>query len=103
VNEKSTLVFVIEISGKSVLAFNAESQVDDERKAERPMLCSDLMVFETADGPIWNGADEIVVREAHIPTEPFSQQQELRQAEPCLGLAFGLKGVPPPRPCRGRR
>jgi len=68
VNDKSTLIFVIEINGKSVLAFNADSQVDAERKAESPMLRSDLMVFETADGPIWNGADEIVVREA-LPAE----------------------------------
>jgi hypothetical protein len=68
VNDKSTLVFVIEINGKSVLAFNADSQVDAERKAQSPMLCSDLMVFETADGPIWNGADAIVVREA-LPVE----------------------------------
>ena len=60
-NDKSTLIFVIEINGKSVLAFNADSQVDAERKAESPMLCSDLMVFETADGPIWNGEDAIVV------------------------------------------
>jgi hypothetical protein len=63
-----TLIFVIEINGKSVLAFNADSQVDAERKAQSPMLCSDLMVFETADGPIWNGADAIVVREA-LPVE----------------------------------
>jgi hypothetical protein len=26
-------------------------------------------VYETADGPIWNGQDEIVVREA-LPDEP---------------------------------
>jgi hypothetical protein len=68
VNDKSPLVFVIAINGKSVLAFNADSQTDAERKAQSPMLCSDLMVFETADGPIWNGEDVIVVREA-LPVE----------------------------------
>jgi hypothetical protein len=68
VNDKSTLIFVIEINGKSVLAFNADSQIDAELKAQNPMLCSDLMVFETADGPLWNGEDEIVVREA-LPAE----------------------------------
>jgi hypothetical protein len=35
VNPKSTLIFVIEINGKSVLAFNADNQVDAERKAQR--------------------------------------------------------------------
>jgi hypothetical protein len=68
VNDKSPLIFVIEINGKSVLAFNAESQIDAEREAQNPMLGSDLMVFETADGPIWNGEDAIVVREA-LPVE----------------------------------
>ena len=63
-DNKSTLIFVIEINGKSVLAFNADSQIDAERKAQNPVLCSDLMVFETADGPLWNGEDEIIVREA---------------------------------------
>jgi hypothetical protein len=33
VNDKSTLIFVIEINGKSVLVFNADSQIDAERKA----------------------------------------------------------------------
>jgi hypothetical protein len=33
-----------------------------------PEIRSDLMVYETADGPIWNGQDEIVVREA-LPDE----------------------------------
>jgi hypothetical protein len=67
-NDKVTLIVVIEINGKSVLAFNADNQVDAERKAQSPMLCSDLMVFETADGPIWNGVDDIVVRES-LPAE----------------------------------
>jgi hypothetical protein len=67
-DNESTLIFVIEINGKSVLAFNADSQIDAERKAQSPMLCSDLMVFETVDGPLWNGEDEIVVREA-LPAE----------------------------------
>ena len=83
-NEKSTLVFVIEINGKSVLAFNADSQVDAERKAESPMLCSDLMVFETADGPIWNGADEIVVREA-LPAERENWLFVRAHTEPAAG------------------
>jgi hypothetical protein len=36
-NDKSTLIYVIEINGRGVLAFNADSQVDAERKAQSPM------------------------------------------------------------------
>jgi hypothetical protein len=36
-----------------------------------PEIRSDLMVYETADSPIWNGHDEIVVREA-LPDERAS-------------------------------
>src|ERR1700722_14537187 len=68
VNDKSTLIFVIEINGKSVLAFNADRRIDAERKAQSPMLRSDLMVFKTADGPIWSSEDTIEVREA-LPVE----------------------------------
>jgi hypothetical protein len=71
-------------AGKSVLAFNADSQVDAERKAESPMLCSGLMVFETADGPIWNGADEIVVREA-LPAERENWLFVRAHTEPAAG------------------
>jgi hypothetical protein len=62
------IVFVIEINGKGILAFNADSQLKAEQHAMSPQIRSDLMVYETADGPIWNGRDEIVVREA-LPDE----------------------------------
>jgi hypothetical protein len=84
VNDKSTLIFVIEINGKSVLAFNADSQIDAELKAQNPMLCSDLMVFETADGPLWNGEDEIIVREA-LPAERESWLFVRAHTEPAEG------------------
>jgi hypothetical protein len=58
------IIFVIEINGKSILAFDADSQLEAEHEAMSPQIGSDLMVYETADGPIWNGQDEIVVREA---------------------------------------
>jgi hypothetical protein len=62
------IVFVIEINGRSILAFNADSQIEAEQHAMSPQIRSDLMVYETVDGPIWNGQDEIVVREA-LPDE----------------------------------
>jgi hypothetical protein len=62
------IVFVIEINGRGILAFSASSQLDAEQQAMSPEIRSDLMVYETADGPIWNGQDEMVVREA-LPDE----------------------------------
>jgi hypothetical protein len=62
------IVFVIEINGRSILAFNADSQLEAEHHAMSPQIRSDLMVYETADGPLWNGQDEIIVREA-LPDE----------------------------------
>jgi hypothetical protein len=69
---------------KSVLAFNAESQIDAELKAQNPMLCSDLMIFETADGPIWNGEDVIVVRQAQ-PVESENWLFVRAHTEPAAG------------------
>ena len=57
-------VFVVEINGIGVVAFNADSLFRAERIAAEPRLRSDLMVHETAAGPIWNGADEVIVRQA---------------------------------------
>jgi hypothetical protein len=62
------IVFVIEINGRAILAFDADSQLEAEQRAMSPEIRSDLMVYETADGPIWNGQDEIVVRQA-LPNE----------------------------------
>jgi hypothetical protein len=62
------IVFVIEINGRSILAFDADSQLEAEHHAMSPEIRSDLMVYETSDGPIWNGQDTIAVREA-LPDE----------------------------------
>jgi hypothetical protein len=62
------IIFVIEINGRAILAFDADSQLEAEQRAMSPDIRSDLMVYETADGPIWNGQDEIVVRQA-LPNE----------------------------------
>jgi hypothetical protein len=57
-------VFIIEINGTAVIAFNAQNRFDAEREAASPHVRTDLMTYETEGGPIWNGRDEIVVREA---------------------------------------
>jgi hypothetical protein len=46
-----------------------------------PEIRSDLMVYEMADGPIWNGLDEIVVREA-LPDERASWLSVRANSEP---------------------
>jgi hypothetical protein len=76
-----TIVFVIEINGRSILAFNADSQLDVEQHAMSAEIRSDLMVYETADGPIWNGQDKIVVREA-LPDERASWLSMFANSEP---------------------
>jgi hypothetical protein len=75
------IVFVIEINGKTILAFNADSQLEAEQHAMSPEIRSDLMVYETADGPIWNGQDEIVVREA-LPDERTNWLSMFANSEP---------------------
>ena len=57
-------IFVVEINGVAVVAFNADSLFSAERIAGDPRMRSDLMVNQTAAGPIWNGVDQIIVRKA---------------------------------------
>jgi hypothetical protein len=45
-------IFVVEINGTAVVAFNADSLPCAERIAADPRMRSDLMVNETAAGPI---------------------------------------------------
>jgi hypothetical protein len=61
-------IFVLRINGRAVVAFNADSLFQAERIAAQGGLRSDLMVNQTAAGPVWNGVDAIIVREAR-PSE----------------------------------
>jgi hypothetical protein len=83
------IVFVIEINGRSILTFDADSQLKAEQHAMSPEIRSDLMVYETSDGPIWNGQDEIVVREA-LPDER------------ARWLLMSANSEPPDTPMEGR-
>jgi hypothetical protein len=62
--DRAMSIFVVEINGIGVVAFNADSLFRAERIAAAPRMRSDLMVHETVAGPIWNGADEVIVRQA---------------------------------------
>jgi hypothetical protein len=78
------IIFVIEINRTSILSFDAENPIEAERKAQSPILRSDLMVCETADGPVWNGEDAIVVREA-LPAERENWLFVRAHTEPATG------------------
>jgi hypothetical protein len=80
VNDKSMLIFVIEINGKSVLAFNADSRT----QGAEPDASFRSDGFETADGPIWNSEDAIVVREA-LPVERENWLFLRAHTEPAAG------------------
>jgi hypothetical protein len=61
-------IFVLQIKGVAIIAFNADDLIQAEQAAADARLRADLMVNETKAGPIWNGSDDIVVREA-MPSE----------------------------------
>ena len=60
-------IFVV-INGTPVVAFNADSLFQAQRIADQAALRSDMMVSQTVAGPIWNGVDDIIVRQA-LPKE----------------------------------
>jgi hypothetical protein len=58
------VIHTIEINGIGILAFDAENQSDAEQVSTHPQVSSNMMIYETKNGPIWNGRDKIIVREA---------------------------------------
>lgn len=60
-------VFVAEIAGHPVFALNAPAMDAAETTLGEPGVQLDLQQFRTGDEPLWNGTDEIVLRE---PTDP---------------------------------
>jgi hypothetical protein len=61
-------VFVAEINGRAVAAFNAENEIHAEERAASKPFRADLKVLENEGRPLWDGADEILVRKA-LPAE----------------------------------
>src|SRR6266480_495977 len=57
-------VFVAEINGRAIAAFNAENEIHAEGCAASKPLRADLTVLENEGRPLWNGTDEIFVRKA---------------------------------------
>jgi hypothetical protein len=61
-------VCVAEINGRAVAAFNAENEIQADGRASSKPFRGDLTVLENEGQPLWNGADEILVRKA-LPAE----------------------------------
>jgi hypothetical protein len=61
-------VFVAEINGRAIAAFNAENEIHAEERAASKPFRADLTVLENEGRPLWNGTDEIFVRKA-FPAE----------------------------------
>jgi hypothetical protein len=69
------------LSPAAVLQADSTSHLEAEQHAMSLEMRSDLMVCETADGPIWNGQDEIVVRKA-LPDERARWREEAAECAP---------------------
>ena len=61
-------VYVAEINGRAIAAFNAENEIQAEGRATSTSFRADLTVLENEGHPLWNGTDEIFVRKA-FPAE----------------------------------
>ena len=77
-------VFVAEINGRAIAAFNAENEIHAEGRAASKPFRADLTVLENEGRPLWNGTDEIFVRKA-FPAEKAqfnaSQARAINQKE----------------------
>jgi hypothetical protein len=58
------MIFVVEIMGRSIAAFNAESKIAGEAFIGEEWFRSDLMALERDGTPLWDGKSEIYLREA---------------------------------------
>jgi hypothetical protein len=61
-------VYVAEINGRAIAAFNAENEILAEARAASKPFRADLTVLENEGHPLWNGRDEIFIRNA-LPAE----------------------------------
>ena len=61
-------VFVAEINGRAIAAFNAENEIHAEGRAASKSFRADLTVLENEGRPLWDGTDKILVRKA-FPAE----------------------------------
>jgi hypothetical protein len=72
-------VYVAEIKGRGIAAFNADQAVEAERLIHDVTFLDDLMVLRTSGLPLWDGLTEISVRQA-VPAEEAKWQASRAKA-----------------------
>jgi hypothetical protein len=76
-------VYVVEIDGRGVVAFNDERLPEAQHFALNSALTSDLMVLIRDGKPLWNGSSALFVREA------FPEEQEKWRASQVRAMRAG--------------
>ena len=61
---RATMIFVLEIKGAAILAFEADDMDDARAYAGNAEEREDLTELTSNGQPLWNGKDEIAVRQA---------------------------------------
>ncbi len=84
-------VYVAEISGRGVVAFDAADEVDARARLADRAFRRDLIVHQNEGRPLWDGASEIHVRIA-LPKETESWQTSHALAIQS-GKSMGRTGV----------
>jgi hypothetical protein len=71
------MIFVLQIKGTAILAFDADDLDDANAYAESDGLREDLTELFSDGAPLWNGTDEIAVRAATAAeAELFEEQRK---------------------------
>lgn len=71
------MIFVLEIKGTAVLAFDADDADDARAYAESAAEEEDLTELRSNGAPLWNGKDAIGVRPAtDAETDQFEEQRK---------------------------
>ena len=58
------MIFAVEINGRGIAAFNAESEIAGEAFVEEEWFRLDLMALESDGTRLWDGKSKIYLREA---------------------------------------
>ncbi len=71
------MIFVLEIKGTAILAFEADDAQDAQAYATSDSQREDLTALTSGGDPLWNGEDEIGVRPAtDAEAALFEEQRE---------------------------
>ena len=88
-------VYVAEIRGRGIVAFNANKAAEAEDLVRDPATLDDLMVLETGGLPLWDGVTEIYVRQALQQRRRNGRHHEPRQSAMVMSMTVKTKfGLP---------